>query len=353
MLLDKLRQSMNNATKVAMKAINDLNDEKITKFPSQKDVPREELVKLCQILKLQQAEAMRALEASNKEKQAKQFIDATTNTLETNEENNENENVEAPENDGSPGQAPDGTHANHVRAEDNEKEVTKEASNNANSGQVNNQDTKDAGTSTHAGRAEDGTRANTTKANDARPVCKFHKYKKCLHKKSCKFSHPKLCNKFLQFGFTTTNPQKGCKKEDCDLYHPFLCYFSTKYKECRVKNCKKRHLPGTKLAKVESVKEQKPMAKKKVPSNKPSHRAKSAQKFSRDPVTSGFQAGSRTYASVAQGPPVQANTEHVQNYSFLGQMTPGLLEQRVLELSKQLVTKALLAATTKGDLFSF
>ena len=87
MLLDKLRQSMNQTTKVAMRAIIDLNDEKTTKFPSQKEVPREELVKLCQILKLQLSEALGALE----EKNDVQFIDAATDPMEIIEEEESNE----------------------------------------------------------------------------------------------------------------------------------------------------------------------------------------------------------------------------------------------------------------------
>ena len=46
----------------------------------------------------------------------------------------------------------------------------------------------------------------------------------------CSFRHPKICNKFKQFGDTKNN-EKGCD-EICDFFHPNACRNSLKNKTC-------------------------------------------------------------------------------------------------------------------------
>ena len=186
MLLDKLRQSMNQTTKVAMRAIIDLNDEKTTKFPSQKEVPREELVKLCQILKLQLSEALGALE----EKNDVHFIDAATDPMEIIEEEEPKETsgtAEAIET----GETSDGTRASKPNPD--EGVVAAEAPTETNTNAKDESEAANASIRASRAGAEDGTRAKQAKAKDARPICKHHKNRKCLYKKTCRFSHPKLC----------------------------------------------------------------------------------------------------------------------------------------------------------------
>ena len=86
--------------------------------------------------------------------------------------------------------------------------------------------------------------------DEKQPVCRFYLKKQCKHGMKgdgCRFSHPPICQKLLNFGHS----KKGCKGKGCKSIHPKMCNHSLKSKECPYKNCKFYHVKGTKY--VEEV----------------------------------------------------------------------------------------------------
>ena len=281
--LEDLLKSVNQNTKLAMRAIDELNSGSRNKFPTQKEISREELVKVCQIWRKQLLLAL--------EKQG--------------EEEKEEEDEFADASDG------DNTHSQNSQTVD--------------------------GT-----RTTDSTGPSSQEGTEEKRVCTFHKWKECKNKEKCRYLHPKICQKYLWYGLNKTDPKDGCNKTDCDLYHPPLCYGSMKYKECRVKRCKKRHLPDTKFSAKEvkdSKKKNKSTSnKKKGQKSKPngSTRTPGSKKsqFSREPKKdqdNPRETDPQSSGQGSQGPPAMAT-----NPPFLGGMTPGYLEQRLLQIERVL-----------------
>ena len=64
-------------------------------------------------------------------------------------------------------------------------------------------------------------------------------------KNECRFSHPKICHKFNQFG-PKNGINKGCD-DSCEFYHPNACRNSVKDRTCSYEMCRFYHLKGTKL----------------------------------------------------------------------------------------------------------
>ena len=61
--------------------------------------------------------------------------------------------------------------------------------------------------------------------------------------KECKFTHPKLCNKFTQHG---TRQPHGCNKgKNCQYFHPTMYLNSLLKSECFNERCKLLHIKGT------------------------------------------------------------------------------------------------------------
>ena len=80
-------------------------------------------------------------------------------------------------------------------------------------------------------------------------LCKFYRMGRCKHgisgKKDgvCKYNHPKPCKKLLTNG---TNRRWGCTKgENCNLFHPQMCYRSMKERVCLREGCSFMHVKGT------------------------------------------------------------------------------------------------------------
>lgn len=60
---------------------------------------------------------------------------------------------------------------------------------------------------------------------------------------TCKFAHPKPCQKLLKHG---THPSLGCNKgKKCEKYHPKMCFESLKSRKCDNNSCKFVHVKGT------------------------------------------------------------------------------------------------------------
>ena len=79
-------------------------------------------------------------------------------------------------------------------------------------------------------------------------ICRFYKQGRCRHgisgKKdgTCKFSHPKPCQKFLTNG---NRRQRGCtKNERCKFFHPIICKSSLIERTCIKEDCKYLHIKG-------------------------------------------------------------------------------------------------------------
>lgn len=98
----------------------------------------------------------------------------------------------------------------------------------------------------NSGRIKQGIAQNVKN-----PVCNYYRKGICRHGSSgktlwngltCKFSHPKKCNKFCKYGY---HPFMGCHDQHCKLLHPILCNNSIDEKRCLVQGCVFQHLQGT------------------------------------------------------------------------------------------------------------
>ena len=170
------------------------------------------------------------------------------------------------------------------------------------------------------------------------PNCRFHKWKECKDKAKCKYKHPTLCGKYLWYGPVEHNAEHGCNKKECNLYHPPLCYGSLKFRECRTRGCKRRHLPQTKFTAKEAKVPTKEVTKKQVKkpntgANKPRHQQ---SRFSREPTPRPAEPeGIRSVPSstqVTQGPPPTAA-------SFLGPEAQSQLMQRLSQIERLLLMR--------------
>ncbi len=102
-------------------------------------------------------------------------------------------------------------------------------------------------------------------AKKSKELCKFFKNGRCNKEEGkCRFSHPKVCRNFNQFGGKSDHA-KGCK-ENCGFFHPNACRNSLKDKTCPYKDCRFFHLSGTKTVQKKNDKFQKKPFKKNIPS---------------------------------------------------------------------------------------
>ena len=327
---------MTKTSKEAIRAIDELNSKKRTKFPSQKDISREELVKVCQLFRFQLDEALKRCQELEGKIQRDQNDQVQEQVEAEVEQDEQGEQVHG-------GQDQDQHHGDHNNQGYHQKEQ-------GDKDEAEDEEEQFADASEEV-QSQPTITVQKPKGN---PVCRFHKYKKCYRKKSCKFDHPKMCSKYLAFGSQKTNAEKGCNRSECQDYHPPLCYGSAKYMECRSRGCKKRHLPGTKFTRKSNpspkqpknvVQVNKSKNKKSFRKSRPSPNTKKAPEYSRDssniPLPTPVPTQDMTYSSVVKNQPGQHWTQ-VPQAAFLGQTTPGLLEHQALELAKQLLTKALL-----------
>lgn len=81
----------------------------------------------------------------------------------------------------------------------------------------------------------------------SKQICKFFKKQSCKHGpsgKNCKYTHPKLCKKFVSHG---TRKPNGCSLgKKCKFFHPQMCFESLRKGCCFRQDCKFRHVKGTK-----------------------------------------------------------------------------------------------------------
>lgn len=79
-------------------------------------------------------------------------------------------------------------------------------------------------------------------------VCKFYRNGNCRYGRSgrsCRFQHPKCCQRLLNHG---PHSSQGCKlRNKCPLFHPTLCRSSVSRGECFRQNCTLAHIKGTRF----------------------------------------------------------------------------------------------------------
>ena len=107
-----------------------------------------------------------------------------------------------------------------------------------------NQDTSAAATATM--KADKLNNLSPDGKKNDKPLCKFYVKGKCPHNNDCRFSHPRICNKFRSFGLKIHN-DKGCDNQKCQFLHPNACRDSLKTKSCHRDDCRFYHLKGTKI----------------------------------------------------------------------------------------------------------
>jgi len=93
----------------------------------------------------------------------------------------------------------------------------------------------------NAGESNTGTLAVNTNIR----LCRFYLRNTCkygISGKGCKFSHPKICVKFMEQGFYGCNSRKLCGK-----FHPKVCENSFRRMKCENVECNEIHIKGTRL----------------------------------------------------------------------------------------------------------
>ena len=172
-LRDEMAKDKEKEVMTTLKVIDEMISGSRPKFPSQKEISRDGLIKACQFLKLQLIEAL--------EKDG-DFMSASDQT-ESPPDQNENENEPAPSKEPEP-----------------------------------------SSSTSSPSPGTDPTPAPTTSGNQTTsrgppseeenvPNCRFHKWRECKNKDSCKFKHPELCKKFLQHGLLQNSADQGCDKK--------------------------------------------------------------------------------------------------------------------------------------------
>lgn len=93
----------------------------------------------------------------------------------------------------------------------------------------------------------DNVAPDKSQSNKSNTICHFFKNGSCKHGlkgKECRFSHPKMCQKFLKHG---TRQPRGCNLGKlCKDFHPKMCITSLRKGECFSENCRYNHVKGTK-----------------------------------------------------------------------------------------------------------
>ena len=95
-------------------------------------------------------------------------------------------------------------------------------------------------------------------------VRSFYEKGLCKHGRKgelCRFSHPKMCKKFLIHGH---KKGRGCNKKECSYHHPPICKSSLQSGTCYKEGCRKRHLANTAFQKPDTHQKNIPASKQEV-----------------------------------------------------------------------------------------
>jgi hypothetical protein len=73
-------------------------------------------------------------------------------------------------------------------------------------------------------------------------ICPQLRRGRCKDVSKCQCKHPGECNRYAKFGSGKINP-KGCKRENCQFFHPILCRDHLTG-SCKRQKCSTHHLTG-------------------------------------------------------------------------------------------------------------
>ena len=76
-------------------------------------------------------------------------------------------------------------------------------------------------------------------------VCRYYAAGKCQHGRvgsDCRYSHPKMCRKYIKYGYNNNGCTRGAK---CKFFHPKLCHNSIDFFNCDKVYCNFYHLVGS------------------------------------------------------------------------------------------------------------
>ena len=94
--------------------------------------------------------------------------------------------------------------------------------------------------------SEQSSEESDEEKKNKKPMCKFFEGSRCkygISGKGCKFRHKKVCRRFMNYG---KHKQHGCNKgQNCDYFHPKMCWESLNSQTCSREKCKFNHIKGT------------------------------------------------------------------------------------------------------------
>ena len=189
-----------------------------------------------------------------------------------------------------------------------------------------------------------GSESSKDNGNDSdkqQKMCSFFKQGKCRYGVSgrsggmCKFIHRKVCTPYRLYG----EAKKGCKKkEDCEFWHPPLCYKSVNDRECFNERCRYWHLKGTAREQVNRQYDNNLVETPSYETQTPFQRNRSNTQQHERPTHQQYNPHPQAYVNQPmhnhQGPPVNNYQGATMNNDFLGQMREQI-NKDLTEIRKQ------------------
>ena len=179
-LRDEMAEDEERAVMSAIKMIDEMNSGSRPKFPSQKEVIRDVLVRACQFLRLQLNEAL--------DKEDDDFLSASGQTDETPLLQDEGEKS-SNQNEMNP------SDQSEARTSDQGEERPKDQDQGTSNPQV--QPGRSTCTSIRINHTASQGQQGDASTEDNIPNCRYHKWKERKHMDDCKFKHPNCVRNFL------------------------------------------------------------------------------------------------------------------------------------------------------------
>ena len=203
----------------------------------------------------------------------------------------------------------------------------------------------------HDDESEGESKDSDSDSDKQQKMCSYFKQGTCRYGASgrsggvCKFIHRKVCTPYRLYG----ESRKGCKKkEECEFWHPPLCYKSVNDRECLNERCRFWHLKGTvrEQANLQSESNQNYEGQTSYHTNRanaqqyarPMQQQYNPQRYSNTPVANYQGPPMNNYQGPPvnnyQGPPVNNYQGQPVNGGFLGQMREHI-NKEMAEIRKQ------------------
>ena len=146
-----------------------------------------------------------------------------------------------------------------------------------------NRETESVISSQDAAIQDSGDMLNAPKEIKSPKTCHFFKKGSCKHGingKDCKFTHPKMCKKFISNG---NKGPRGCNLgKGCMYFHPQMCLNSLRNSKCYSDTCNLRHIKGTKRKPPESKDTQQLNSSKSSPNEHPPNISMNTKQSNKD-----------------------------------------------------------------------